>query len=114
MGTHVTALLEGREPYDIYTWAVELFESRDHLAAIEALEHLLDRAPDSESVPPGNCSRAPTSTPPSWARRQSPRGTCSPRIPTTGMPLSSCIARWSGPGARRRLPATSGWPRPSA
>jgi tetratricopeptide (TPR) repeat protein len=48
MGTHVTALLEGREPYDIYTWAVELFESRDHLAAIEALEHLLDRAPDSE------------------------------------------------------------------
>lgn len=48
MATQVTALLEGREPYDIYRWALELFESRDHLAAIEALEYLLDRAPDSE------------------------------------------------------------------
>ncbi|MFN8045296.1 MAG: outer membrane protein assembly factor BamD [Dermatophilaceae bacterium] len=48
MATFVTAMLEGREPYDIYRWAQQLFADRDHLAAIEALEHLLDRAPDSE------------------------------------------------------------------
>lgn len=48
MATFVTSLLEGREPYDIYRWAEQLFAERDHLAAIEALEYLLDRAPDSE------------------------------------------------------------------
>ena len=48
MATFVTAMLDGREPYDIYRWAEQLFADRDHLAAIEALEYLMDRAPDSE------------------------------------------------------------------
>ena len=46
MATFVTAMLDGREPYDIYRWAEQLFADRDHLAAIEALEYLMDRAPD--------------------------------------------------------------------
>lgn len=48
MATFVTTMLEGREPYDIYRWAGQLFEDKDYLATIEALEYLLDRAPDSE------------------------------------------------------------------
>ena len=48
MATFVTAMLDGREPYDIYRWAEQLFADRDHFAAIEALEYLMDRAPDSE------------------------------------------------------------------
>ncbi|MBK8729647.1 MAG: hypothetical protein IPM00_09850 [Tetrasphaera sp.] len=39
MATFVTAMLDGREPYDIYRWAEQLFADRDHLAAIEALEY---------------------------------------------------------------------------
>ncbi|HPB71881.1 MAG TPA: hypothetical protein PLX71_02770 [Phycicoccus sp.] len=49
MATFITPLLEGREPYDLYKWAVDLFEGREYLPAIEVLEHLLTQVSRSEA-----------------------------------------------------------------
>lgn len=34
-------MLKTMEPYDVFRWAVELFDDRDYLGAAQALEHLI-------------------------------------------------------------------------
>ena len=40
--TLAVRMLGGREPYDIYTWAQELFEGREYIEAGQVLEYLLE------------------------------------------------------------------------
>ena len=101
MATFVTAMLDGREPYDIYRWAEATLRRPRSPRSDQALQVPHGSRPDNELGSARALARSYYHSAQLDRAADAARDIPSPRIPTAGMPRCCSTARWCARGATR-------------